>query len=103
TSAVNNPEPSPAHTPTSSAIASAPGVIAACIATGKIGPVPSSGTRNTDATTAATTTGMKLRGFHSNNSNSTASSTAATGVANTADMPAAAPATSSVLRSAADK
>ena len=43
---------------------------------------------------------MKLRGFHSNSSSSTASSTAATGAANVADMPAAAPATSSVLRSA---
>ena len=50
---------------------------------------------------AATATGMKLRGFHSNSNNSTASNTAATGVANTADIPAAAPATSSVLRSAA--
>ena len=44
---------------------------------------------------------MRLRGFHSNSSSSTASSTAATGVAKVADMPAAAPATSSVLRSAA--
>ncbi len=42
-----------------------------------------------------------LRGRHSNSSNSTASSSAATGVPNTAVMPAAAPATSSVLRSAA--
>jgi hypothetical protein len=43
---------------------------------------------------------MKLRGFHSNSSNSTASSAAATGEPKVADMPAAAPATSSVLRSA---
>ena len=49
---------------------------------------------------AATVTGMKLRGFHSNSSNSTASSTAATGVPNTAVMPATAPATKRVLRSA---
>jgi len=42
----------------------------------------------------ATSTGMKLRGFHSNSSNSTESSTAAIGVPNTAVMPAAAPATS---------
>ena len=49
----------------------------------------------------ATRTGMKLRGFHSNSSSSTASSAAAIGVPNTAVMPAAAPATSSVLRSAA--
>ena len=48
----------------------------------------------------ATATGMKLRGFHSNSSSSTASSTAATGVAKMAAMPPAAPATSSVLRSA---
>ena len=43
---------------------------------------------------------MKLRGFHSKRSSSTASSTAATGAAKVADMPAAAPATSSVFRSA---
>ena len=43
---------------------------------------------------------MKLRGFHSNSSSSTARSTAATGEAKVADMPAAAPATSSVRRSA---
>ena len=73
----------------------------ACGITGKIGPAPSNGTRKTEATIEATATGMKLRGFHSNNSSSTASNTAATGVANTADMPAAAPATSRVLRSAA--
>ena len=69
---------------------------------GKIGPAAEQGhAESTDATIAATATGMKLRGFHSNSNNSTASSTAATGVAKTADIPAAAPATSSVLRSAA--
>ena len=68
---------------------------------GKIGPAPSNGTRRTEATIEATATGIKLRGFHSNNNSSTASKTAATGVAKTADMPAAAPATSNVLRSAA--
>ena len=52
---------------------------------------------------AATATGMKLRGVHSNSSNSTASMIAAIGVPNTVVMPAAAPATSSVLRSAADR
>ena len=41
-----------------------------------------------------------LRGFHSNSSSSTASNTEARGAANVADIPAAAPATSSVLRSA---
>jgi hypothetical protein len=40
-----------------------------------------------------------LRGFHSNSSSSTASSMAAIGVPKVADMPAAAPATRSVLRS----
>ena len=48
----------------------------------------------------ASATGTKLRGFHSNNSSSTANSTAATGVPKVADMPPAAPATSSVFRSA---
>ena len=45
-------------------------------------------------------TGTKLRGFHSNSSSSTASKTDATGAAKVADMPPAAPATRSVLRSA---
>ncbi len=48
----------------------------------------------------AKATGMKLRGFHSNSKSSTARRTAATGEAKVADIPAAAPATSSVLRSA---
>ncbi len=46
---------------------------------------------------------MKLRGFHSKRSSSTASSVAATGEAKIADIPAAAPATSSVLRSADER
>jgi hypothetical protein len=49
----------------------------------------------------AKATGNKLRGFHSKSNNSTAKRTAATGVPNVAVMPPAAPATSSVLRSAA--
>ncbi len=48
----------------------------------------------------AAPTGMMLRGFNSNSSSSTASRRAATGVPNTAVMPAQAPATSRVLRSA---
>jgi hypothetical protein len=44
---------------------------------------------------------MRLRGFHSKSKSSTASSAAATGAEKVADMPAAAPATRSVLRSAA--
>src|SRR5215831_2937522 len=51
------------------------------------------------ATALARATGIKLRGFHSKSSSSTASKTAATGDANVADMPAAAPATSRVFRS----
>ena len=46
---------------------------------------------------------MKLRGFHSKSSSSTASRTAASGVAKIAAMPPAAPATSSVFRSDADR
>ena len=49
--------------------------------------------------TLASATGTRLRGFHSNSNSSTASSTDATGAANVAAMPPAAPATSSVLRS----
>src|SRR4029079_5032036 len=51
------------------------------------------------AVAAASATGIMLRGFHSKSSSSTASSTDATGAAKVADMPAAAPATSSLLRS----
>jgi hypothetical protein len=40
-----------------------------------------------------------LQGFHSKSKSSTASRTAATGDANGADMPAAAPATTKVFRS----
>ena len=57
--------------------------------------------RYAPATALATATGIKLRGFHSNSSSSTASSTAAIGVPKVADMPPAAPATSSVFRSEA--
>ena len=64
------------------------------------GQPPTSKGRQAIATLADTTTGTKLRGFHSNRRTSTASSTAATGVPKIAVMPAAAPATSSVLRSA---
>ena len=49
----------------------------------------------------ASATGTRLRGLSSNSKSSMASSTAAIGDANVADMPAAAPATSRVLRSAA--
>ena len=52
------------------------------------------------AVTLAIATGTRLRGLNSNSSSSTASKIAATGVANVADMPAAAPATNSVVRSA---
>ena len=55
--------------------------------------------RAAPAAALASATGTRLRGFHSNSSSSTASSTAAIGEANVADIPAAAPATSSVLRS----
>ena len=54
----------------------------------------------TAATTQAKITGNKLRGLSSKSNNSTANSTAAVGVPNVAVMPPAAPATSSVLRSA---
>ncbi len=71
-----------------------------CSGTGNNGPNPSRYRRHTAAIALAIATGIKLRGFHSNNSNSTASNTEATGAANVADIPAAAPATSSVFRSA---
>ena len=51
------------------------------------------------ATIAAIATGTKLRGFHSKRRSSTASRIAASGEANVADIPAAAPETSNVFRS----
>ena len=68
---------------------------------GKSGPGPSSHGRTIAASAAATATGTRLRGFHSNRSSSTARSTAANGVPKVADIPAAAPATRSVFRSLA--
>src|SRR5581483_4559848 len=68
---------------------------------GNSGPDPMASGRNAAASAQAVMTGIMLRGFHSNSKSSTASSTAAIGVPNTAVMPAAAPATKSVLRSAA--
>ena len=59
---------------------------------------PSHG-RTIAAVIAAAATGMKLRGVHSKRSSSTAIIIAAMGVPNTVVMPAAAPATSNVLRS----
>jgi hypothetical protein len=55
--------------------------------------------RRKPATAHAVATGSRLRGRSSNSSSSTAISTAATGVPNTAVMPDTAPATSSDLRS----
>src|ERR1700722_13654896 len=72
----------------------------AAVSSGNSGPVPKNAARAKPATAQAKATGRKLRGRHSNSNNSTASSTAATGVPNPAVIPAAAPATSSVLRSA---
>ena len=56
--------------------------------------------RAAPAVALASATGIMLRGFHSNSSSSTASNVEARGAAKVADIPAAAPATSSVLRSA---
>ena len=72
-------------------------------ANGNSGPAPTSSGRQASATSTAVTTGTKLRGFHSNSSNSTASMIEANGVPKMPVMPAVAPATSKVLRSAALK
>ena len=63
-------------------------------------PAPEPDNAQRGRVTLAIATGTRLRGLHSKSSNSTAIRIAATGVANVADMPAAAPATSSVVRSA---
>ena len=72
-------------------------------ANGNSGPEPTSSGRQASATSTAVTTGTKLRGFHSNSSSSTASMIEANGVPKMPVIPAVAPATSSVFRSAALK
>src|SRR6202012_1192013 len=52
-----------------------------CSGTGNNGPNPKKNLRHTAAVALATATETKLRGFHSNSSNSTASNTEATGAA----------------------
>ena len=66
----------------------------------KSGPEPSQKMRTMAAVMLAKATGMRLRGRHSKSSSSTARRMAASGAAKVADMPAAAPATSRVVRSA---
>src|SRR5665213_2980778 len=92
----NAPHARPAITQEGSAIS--PG---GAVSSGNNGPCARNSGRAKPATAQAMATGSKLRGRNSNSSNSTASSTAATGVPNTAVIPAVAPATSSDLRSAA--
>ena len=70
-------------------------------ANGNNGPAPNKTGRHAIAVTHATTTGMKERGRHSNNSSSTAKRAAATGVPKMPVMPDAAPATKRVFRSPA--
>jgi hypothetical protein len=89
----------PPPRPTSAAQPNACAWIACGCATKNGGFCPISDARMTSATNAATTTGMKLRGFHSNSSSSTAISTEAIGAPKVAAMPADAPQTSSVRRS----
>jgi hypothetical protein len=70
---------------------------------GKTAPTPRMGSPCLAITAAAlaSATGMRLRGFNSNSKSSTASKTAAMGVLKMADIPPAAPATSSVFLSTA--
>src|SRR3546814_20073202 len=65
------------------------------------GPVPIINGRHAQATRTATTTGEKMRAFHSHNSTSMASRDAARGVLSQAVTPATATATRSVSGSAA--
>ncbi len=98
---VSSPDATPQAMPRaqqSRRVTESSGIAPAC---GNSGTADSTQPRSTTAVMHATRTGMKLRGFHSNSSSSTASSTEAIGVPNTAVMPALAPATSSVFRSAA--
>ena len=67
---------------------------------GKRGPGPRRYPRRIAAVALAIATGTRLRGLSSKSRSSTARRMAATGVANVADIPAAAPATRRVVRSA---
>src|SRR6185312_319260 len=89
------PDASPATMDEAIATALGSGVVMA-----KSGPAWVQTGRRKPATVHASVTGSKLRGRSPNSSSSTANSTAASGVPNTAVMPAQAPATSSALRSA---
>ena len=100
---MSTPEPRPQRTPSTAASSSPTGGSSGLDGIGNSTPPCSSTGRQAAAITQAIATGTKLRGFHSNSSSSTANSIAATGVPNVAAMPAAAPATSRVLRSAFDR
>src|SRR5580700_4753513 len=100
TDIVNRADKAPAKTPTRTHPSSPfTPMKRGCSGTGNNGPNPKRYRRRTAATALANATGIRLRGFHSNKSSSTASKTDATGAAKVADIPAAAPATNSVLRS----
>src|SRR5207247_4120546 len=73
------------------------------IGTWNKGPRPKRCLRITAAVALARATGIKLRGFHSNRSNSAPSIAAATGEAKVADIPPAAPATRRVFRSVLER
>src|ERR1700689_2895524 len=100
TAPVSNADSAPASRPQTTQPSNPSGPInTGCDGTENNGPALRMYRRAAPAVALARATGIRLRGFHSNSSNSTASRTAEMGAANVADIPAAAPATSSVLRS----
>src|ERR1700722_14538028 len=100
TAPVSKAESAPASSPQTTQPSNPQGPInTGWAGTGNSGPTPRMYRRAAPAVALANATGTRLRGFHSNNISSTARRTAAMGEANVADIPAAAPATSSVLRS----
>jgi hypothetical protein len=103
TSAVAPTASSPPVRPGSSVRPIVPGPGGTAAVTGKTGAAPSMGQRQTVATATDAATGIRLRGRHSNSSSSTASSTEASGALNVAAIPPAAPATSRIFRSSADR
>src|SRR5690606_17302036 len=93
-------EKKPVDKPTKPAATSARSLNGTCCGIVNNGPSPSKCTLIRAAQELAIATGTRLRGFHSNKRSSTARKTAAIGVANTADIPAAAPATKRLFLSA---
>src|SRR4051812_8538670 len=92
-------EPNPEKMPTAKAAPNTVNPTGISPVNGKTGPAPKRRVLRGADPDAAQAAGTRLLGFHSKSNSSTASNTAATGLAKMAAIPPAAPATSNVFRS----